>query len=208
MRRDRASPLVLLLASLGLYVMLQNGISMAFGDDTKILLASSGTVGRSILGARLTDVQLVTICSAIAVFVGTTALLGRTRLGVAMRAVSDDPALADVAGIDSDRIVLWAFAVGSALAGLTGVLLALDVGMTPTMGLNVLVMGVVALIVGGIRSVSGIALGALLLGLAQHMGAWTMGSQWQDTVAFVILLAFLIVRPEGVLGKKVRKATV
>ena len=125
-----------------------------------------------------------------------------------MRAVADDLELARVSGIDSDRIILWTFAISSALAGIAGILVAFDTDMTPTMGLNVLLMGVVAVIIGGSGSIPGVALGALFLGLAQHLGVWGISSQWQDAIAFIILLAFLLVRPEGVLGKRVTKATV
>jgi branched-subunit amino acid ABC-type transport system permease component len=101
-----------------------------------------------------------------------------------------------------------AFAIGSSLAGLAGILVALDVDMTPTMGMNALMMGVVAVIIGGINSIPGIVLGALLLATAQHLGAWFIGSQWQDAIAFVILVLFLLFKPEGFFGKKVRSSTV
>ena len=124
-----------------------------------------------------------------------------------MRAVANDSELARVAGIESDKIILLTFALGSALAGIAGILVALDVDMTPTMGMNALMMGVVAVIIGGVGSIPGIALGALLLGMAQHLGVWFISSQWQDAIAFVILLLFLLFRPQGFLGKKVKTAT-
>ena len=80
--------------------------------------------------------------------------------------------------------------------------------MTPTMGMNVFMMGVVTVIIGGVNSILGIALAALLLAMAQHFGAWFIGSQWQDAIAFVILLLFLLLKPEGFFGKKVKSATV
>ena len=76
------------------------------------------------------------------------------------------------------------------------------------MGMNALMMGVVAVIIGGVSSIPGIALAALLLAMAQHFGAWYIGSQWQDAIAFVILVVFLLFRPEGFFGKKVRSAAV
>ena len=103
---------------------------------------------------------------------------------------------------------MWTFAIGSALAGIAGILVALDVDMTPTMGMNALMMGVVVVIIGGVGSIPGIALGALLLGFAQHFGVWKISSQWQDTIAFVILILFLLFRPQGFLGKKVKKVSI
>ena len=125
-----------------------------------------------------------------------------------MRAVANDPELANVSGINSNAVILWAFAIGSGLAGVAGVLIALDVDMTPTMGMNALMMGVVVVIIGGVNNIPGIALGALLLATAQHLGAWFIGSQWQDAIAFIILVVFLLFKPEGFFGKKVRSATV
>ena len=207
LRRRKASPLVLLLASLGLYVALQNVLSMVFGDRTRSLplIWTSDTI--TLLGARVTYLHLATMCISVVVSLALAVLLKWTRLGQAVRAVSEDPGLANVAGIDADRITLLAFAMGSALAGIAGNLISLDVDMTPSMGLGPLMMGIVAGIVGGMRSVLGIALGALLLGMAQHLGVWKISSQWQDAIAFFVLLAFLLVRPEGVMGKRLRKAT-
>jgi branched-chain amino acid transport system permease protein len=91
---------------------------------------------------------------------------------------------------------------------LAAILVALDVDMTPTMGLNALMMGIVAMIVGGIGSVPGTTLGGLLLGLAQHLGVWKIGSEWQDAIAFAILLLFLLLRPQGFFGRRVRKVEV
>jgi branched-subunit amino acid ABC-type transport system permease component len=111
-------------------------------------------------------------------------------------------------GINSDRVIFWAVALGSVLAGIAGILVALDVDMTPTMGMNALLMGVAAVIIGGVDSLPGVALGALLLGMAQHLGVWKISSQWQDAIAFFILLMFLLFRPQGFLGKRVKKVSV
>ena len=125
-----------------------------------------------------------------------------------MRAVANDPELASVSGIDSGKVILLTFALGSALAGVAGILVAFDVDMIPTMGMNALMMGVVAVIIGGVGSIPGIALGSLLLGMAQHLGVWFISSQWQDAIAFAILLIFLLFRPQGFLGKKIKKANI
>ena len=124
-----------------------------------------------------------------------------------MRAVSSDAGLARASGIESGRIFLWAFALGSALAGLAGILSALDVDMTPGMGMNIFMLGLAAVIVGGIRSMSGVALGSILIGAAQQFGAWYTSSKWQDVIVFSVLLAFLLVLPQGLMGKKLSKAT-
>ena len=208
LRRGHASPLVLMMASIGLYALVQNTISVMFGDDVRSLRPGSVAVGINILGARITPIQITTICVSIVLVVGLALFLRYAKLGRAMRAVANDPELANLSGIDSDRVILWAFAIGSALAGIAGILVALDVDMTPTMGMNALMMGVVAVIIGGVSSIPGIALGALLLGMAQQFGVWWISSQWQDAIAFIILLVFLLFRPQGFMGRKVKKAVV
>jgi branched-chain amino acid transport system permease protein len=207
--RDRyASTLVLLIASLGIYVVLQNTISLIFGDDVKTLRTGVVQEGFSLLGARITPIQVLTVGVAAALLVVTGLVLAGTRIGKAIRAVANDPELAVVTGVDSKRIILLTFAVGSALAAVAAILAALDVDMTPTMGMNALLMGVVATIIGGVGSIPGAAVGGLLLGVAQQLGVWQIGSQWQDAIAFAILLAFLLLRPYGVFGRRLRKAEV
>jgi branched-subunit amino acid ABC-type transport system permease component len=197
-----------MIASLGLYICMQNFLSMVFGDSTRTIRTGVVEEGINVLGARITPVQIVTICVSVVLVIALSIFLKRTKIGKSMRAVANDPELANVSGINSNRVILWAFAIGSGLAGLAGILVALDVDMTPTMGMHALLMGVVAMIIGGINSIPGIALGALLLAMAQHSGAWYIGSQWQDAIAFIILIVFLLFKPEGFLGKKVKAATV
>lgn len=206
LRYKNASSMILLLASLGIYIVLQNLVSVFFGDDTKSIQLGPIRKGLNILGARITPVQIVIICISIWFVVTLTLFLRKSKLGKAMRAVANDPGLADISGINSNRVVLWTFAMGSGLAGFAGILVAMDVGMTPTMGMNALMLGVVAMIVGGVGSITGVAFGSLLLGLAQHLGVWKISSQWQEAIAFIILFVFLLFKPEGFKGKKIKKA--
>lgn len=208
LRQRNASPLVLLLASLGIYVVLQNTISLIFGDDVITIRSGVAREGVKIFDARITPVQIVTIGVSILLVVSTAIFLQKTKIGKAMRAVANDVELANISGVDGDRVFIWTFAIGSASAGVAGILVALDVDMTPTMGMNALMMGVVSVIIGGVGSIQGVAFGALLLSFAQHLGIWKISSQWQDAIAFALLLFFLLFRPQGFLGKKVKKATV
>ena len=208
LRHKSSSSLIQLLASLGIYIVLQNILSMVFGDDTKTIRSSIVKEGINILGAMITPVQITIIIVSLLLVATCFLFLKYTKVGQAMRAVANDPELANMSGIETDRVILYTFAIGSALAGIAGILVALDVDMTPTMGMNALMMGVVAVIIGGMGSVPGIAMGALLLGMAQQFGVWKIGTQWQDAIAFVVLLIFLLFRPQGFLGKKIKKATI
>ncbi len=208
LRRKKSSSLILLLASLGIYIVLQNVISMILGDDTKSIRTWPVVEGINIFGARITPVQIIIIVSSIVLLLLTSSFLHYSRIGSAMRAVANDPELANISGINSDKVIITSFAIGSTLAGIAGILVSLDVDMTPTMGMNALMMGVVAMIIGGAGSIRGIVLGSLLLALAQNLGVWYISSQWQDAIAFAVLLIFLLFKPEGFLGKKLKKAEV
>ena len=208
MRRRESSPLVLLLTSLGLYILLQNVISLFFGDNTKIITSSAVTPAFSIIGVKLTGIQLTVIFTSFAVFFAKTFLIDKTRLGLTLRAIADDPELAKVSGIDYDSAIGVAFGLGSFLAGVTGLFRAFDIGMTPTMGLPMLLLGVVAVVVGGNGKTLGIAIASFLLAFCQQIAGWNLGTHWEETIAFLLLLAFLLYRPHGILGKQLRKATV
>lgn len=208
LRKKKSSSLILLLASLGIYIVLQNIISLVFGDDTKSIRTWPVVEGLNFFGARITPVQIIIIASSIFLLLLTSSFLHFSKTGRSMRAVANDSELANISGINSHKVILTSFAIGSALAGIAGILVSLDVDMTPTMGMNALMMGVVAMIVGGVGSIWGIVLGSLLLALAQNLGVWYISSQWQDAIAFAILLIFLLFKPEGFFGKKLKKAEV
>ena len=207
LRRQHAGPLVLLLASLGIYIVLQNILSMVFGDETRSLASGVVRAGIPFLGARITVIQIVIVLTGFSVAVGIVAMMRFTKLGMSLRAIANDMELARVSGIDTNRTIIWAFAIASSIVGLAGILVATDTYMTPVMGLNALLMGVIAVLVGGIGRPGSVILGALLLAIAQNLGAWIVGIQWQDGIAFVILLVFLLMKPEGFLGSSIRKAT-
>ncbi|MBN2136694.1 MAG: branched-chain amino acid ABC transporter permease [Sedimentisphaerales bacterium] len=207
-RRRGASPLILLLASLGLYIVLQNSISMLFGDDTKVVSGSAVASTVGILGARITGIQLAVMGFAIAVFLAKVSLVDKTRAGLALRAVADNPELAKVSGIEFDKTMAIAFCFGSFLASGVGLSRAFDVGMTPTMGLPMLLLGVVAVVLGGNGKALGVAVASVLLASFQQISGWQFGTHWEETTAFLLLLAFLLCRPQGILGKKLVKASV
>ena len=201
LRRSGASSLSLLICSLGIMVAIQNGISLIFGDGSKRLRSRDIYESVTILGAHITSIQIVTIGASVLLFAVVFCWMRFSRLGKMARAVANDAGLATAVGISSPRIILVIFALGSALAAVAAILIAYDTDLTPGMGFKSLLMAVVAVIAGGIGSIRGAFIGGLLVGLAQHLGVWRLPTQWQDAIMFVVLIIFLIVRPEGFLGK-------
>lgn len=208
LRKKEASPVILLLASLGLLIAIQNAISLLFGDDTKSIRGSAVAEGLAVFGARITPIQVGIISISVLLLALCWAFTKYSSKGKAMSAVANDPELARIVGIESDQVILFTFVLGSALAAIASILISFDTDMTPTMGFDALLMGVVAAIVGGIGSIPGAFLGGLLVGMAQHLGVWKLPTQWQDAIVFGILIIFLLLRPHGLLGKPLKKAAV
>ncbi|MFA6132836.1 MAG: branched-chain amino acid ABC transporter permease [Phycisphaerae bacterium] len=197
--RERRSPnLILLLASFGVFLLIQNSLQLIFGSDIKVLRDGPVTEGYRVLGATITGTQIGIIISSVVLAGATVLLMRRTSFGKAIRAVADDPLAASLVGINSQRTISYAFFVGSALAGAAGVLVALETNVHPTMGLNAAIKGIIAALIGGMGSIPGALLGGLLIGLAENVGVGGISSGWKDAIAFAILVVFLLFRPGGI----------
>ena len=208
LRFRSASPIVLLIASLGLLITLQNLISLIYGSGTKPLRNAITQEGISILGAKITAIQLVIIFVSFGLYLLINLGLRYTKSGMILRAVANNPSLARIVGVNSQRTILLAFMLGSSLCGAAAVLIAQDSGINPIMGFNVLLFAVVAMIIGGIGNISGSFFGGFIVGFAQQTGAWTISSKWQDAIVFLILIGFLVLRPQGLFGRSLRKVTI
>lgn len=208
MRKKNATYLTLLIASLGLYVVLQNIISLIWSDSTLSMRTGEVVEGHLVLGARITNVQ-ITIVMTSTLLVGLMAIImAKTKFGKTLRALANDPELARLSGINSDRYILLSFALGSFLAGVSSIMISFETDMTPTMGFNALLIGVTAVIVGGGKGLFGPALGGLLIGLVENLGISQIPSQWKNTIVFVVLILFLLFRPYGILGRKFQNSKV
>lgn len=208
LRKRRATTMVLLVASLGAFTLIQAVIAMLFTSQFRALLESEvGTreifgVYPATGGATVTDVHILIITLAFIVAALLSALLAKTTFGKSVRAVSDDAEVAMFVGINTEKIIALVFLLGGAIAGLAGVLSALDTGMEPTRGFSLLLKGVIAAIIGGFGDVRGGLLGGFLLGLAENLGIWAISAGWKDAIAFAILIFFLLFRPYGIMNKK------
>ena len=208
LRRKNASNLIFLLASFGVFIFLQNLIQLIY--EAQILTIRTGPVkeGHHFLGAVITNIQIIILVVSIILMILLWLFIRKTKLGKAMRAVSDDPIAANVVGINPEKIILVSFAIGSALAGAAGILISFETNIEPTMGFSALLKGIIASIVGGIGSIPGAVLGGFFLGLAENLGIWKISAGWKDSIAFVILIIFLLIRPWGFLGTKTEKDTI
>ncbi|WP_373810522.1 branched-chain amino acid ABC transporter permease, partial [Porphyromonas loveana] len=198
----------MMIASLGLYVVLQNVISMIWGDRTLSFRTWEIKVGHEFMGAYITDVQIITIVSSVILLLLSYLFMQRTHIGRQIKAVASNPELSRVLGISETKAIAWSVGIGTGLAACAGVLIAADIDMTPTMGFNWLLYGVVAMIIGGMGRMRYLLLGALLLATAQHLSAYYIDSKWMNATAYIILIVFLYFRPYGFSGKQLKKAEI
>ncbi len=198
----------MMIASLGLYVVLQNVISMIWGDSTLSFRTWEIKVGHEFMGAYITDVQIITIVSSVILLLLSHLFIQRTSIGRQIKAVASNPELSRVLGISETKAIAWSVGIGTGLAACAGILIAADIDMTPTMGFNWLLYGVVAMIIGGMGRMRYLLLGALLLATAQHLSAYYIDSKWMNATVYIILIVFLYFRPYGFSGKQLKKAEI
>lgn len=202
LRKRNASNVILLIASVALLILFESLILLFFGADVKTIGFIKIAKGWEFLGAIITPLQIIIIISSLILFVLLFFFTKRTRIGKAMRAVADNKDVAEIVGISAKKIYAWSFVVGSAIAGVAGVLVGLEQNLGPMMGMNLIIKGFTGAIIGGVGSVPGAILGSFLLGLAENFGIWFLPSGYKNAIAFIILFIFLIFRPQGVLGRK------
>lgn len=198
----KASGLILLTASVALLILFESIILLLFGADVKTINFIKVEKGLEFFGAIITPLQVVIVLSAFILLFALYLFMKYTKLGTAMRAVSDNKDVAEIMGISSKKIFAWSFVIGSLIAGFGGVLVGLEQNLEPTMGTNLMIKGFTGAIIGGVGSVPGAVLGSFLLGLAENFGIWYLPSGYKDAIAFVILFIFLLFRPQGILGIK------
>jgi branched-chain amino acid transport system permease protein len=197
-----------LIASIALAGMMVAGLQAYFGPNTRRFPQDSFPDGSvEALGVSATYLQITILVIAVGLMVGLTWVVGRSRLGRAMRAVAENPTAARVLGIDVDRVTSLTFAISSALGAVAGVLFAMNVNSAQLgMGSAIELKGLAVIVVGGMGSLPGALLGGLLLGIAEVFAIQYIGSSWRDLVAFGLLFTILLLRPQGIFGRqKVRE---
>ncbi len=202
LRTRKSSSMVLLVAALGVMTALQAIIAILFTSQFQTLSKNAGSeMVYTVFGGVITQTQLIILILGILIMVGIGLMFRYTLFGKAIKAVGDDEEVSKIVGINTVRVIGWTFFIGSAIAGLAGILVGFDTGIEPTMGLSLLLKGVIACIIGGIGNVYGGVLGAFLLGFIENFGIWQISGEWKDAIAFGVLIIFLLFRPQGILKK-------
>ena len=223
-----ASKLMILIAAIGAsfslaeIMGLRDRIAGWFGleDDLANYVAQARNVYSSpvtidphglftVVNYKVTDIDLLVIGAALLMMFALDTFVRRTRLGRGIRAVAQDPESAALMGVNSTRIIQATFLIGGLMAGVAATLYMVRIGSTrQNAGFILGVKAFTAAVMGGIGNLRGALVGGLVLGVAQNWGAAVFGTQWQDVVAFVLLILILLVRPTGILGESIAKARV
>ena len=203
-----APKLAVLITAIGVSYLLQNSAQLIWGSNPKSFnsLVNIGSI-RLFDGALLiSDEAIITVLCCVIIMVGLTLFTSRTKMGKAMRAVSEDKGAAQLMGVDVNFTISITFAIGSALAAIAGVLLcsAYPV-LQPTTGSMPGIKAFTAAVFGGIGSIPGAMLGGILLGLIEIFGKAYISTELGDAIVFLILIIMLLVKPTGLLGKKVNE---
>ena len=197
-----------LVSSLGISIMLVQIVAMAWGNETRVLREGIDQVVQ-FSGLRLARSQIIAAVVSSSLLVVFALWLHRSKLGLQFRALADNPIQLALFGYNIRRLRLLAFALSGMLGSIAAILTAYDVGFDPHGGLHALLLGVVAVIVGGRGTWFGPLLAGVLLGLLRAFVVWQFSAKWQDAATFAVLVVVLFIRPHGLLGRKTRlEATV
>jgi branched-chain amino acid transport system permease protein len=203
LRRRKAGIVIVAVASLGVALIVRSAVLIFWGPDPRRYVGGISRAKSLLFDVRLQPDQIFILAVALGLTVAVFLLLYRSKLGKAMRAMSDNADLAKVSGINTDRVVMWTWLIGGGLAGVAGVLLALQSQLNPQLGFVTLLPLFAAAILGGVGNPLGALIGGLVVGIAQAVSTEYFAPGYQPGVAFLILIAILLVRPSGLFGAKV-----
>lgn len=201
LRARRSGIIILVMASFGAALTLRNLLEFIFTSQPAYYTKALQIALRLGGGLRATPDQLLSLAVGAVLVVAIHLLLTRTAIGRSMRAVSENQQLAGVVGIDVRRVIRTVWVLGAGLASIAGIMAGLLVQIRPQMGLDLLLPLFAAAILGGIGSVPGAMIAGLIVGLAEALTVQLIGAEWRAAVAFVILVAILLLRPQGLFGR-------
>ncbi len=199
--RRHGAAITMVIASFGASLALRNLIVFLYGPRPDYY-SRDIQIAIPLAGVRITPDQIFVLGLAATLVLALHLLLTRTTLGRSMRATSENPALARVTGIDVEAVLRWTWLIGGGLAAVSGTFFGLTVQIRPQMGFDLLLPLFAAAILGGIGSVYGAILGGLIIGLAESLSVPLIGAEYRQAVSFLMLLAILLVRPNGLFGDK------
>lgn len=198
-----SSRIAVLITAIGVSYFLENGMSVLFSGDTRDFPQVIKQVNYEWFGIRVTNIQLLIFATTIILMIILQLIVKKTKMGRAMRAAAADPVAAELMGININGTISFVFAIGSAMAGAAGVLIGLYYNsIEPTMGLTSGIKAFVAAVVGGVGSIPGAAVGAVIIGCLESLMQAIGFSAFKDAAVYVVLIIVLLFLPAGLFGNK------
>ena len=198
-----SSRIAVLITAIGVSYFLENGMSVLFSGDTRDFPQVIKQVNYEWFGIRVTNIQLLIFATTIILMIILQLIVKKTKMGRAMRAAAADPVAAELMGININSTISFVFAIGSAMAGAAGVLIGLYYNsIEPTMGLTPGIKAFVAAVVGGVGSIPGAAVGAVIIGCLESLMQAIGFSAFKDAAVYVVLIIVLLFLPAGLFGNK------
>ena len=202
----QAAPLGVLITAIGVSYLLQNAALLIFGSQQMAYPTLVKLPGFTVGGVQVDGITVLTLAVTAALMAALTLFIDKTKLGKAMRAVSEDKDAATLMGISVDRTITLTFAIGSALAAFASMFYGMTyVYIKPTTGAMPGIKAFTAAVFGGIGSIPGAMLGGILLGLIEQLSKTYISTLWADAIVFAVLVAVLVVKPTGLLGKPMQE---
>lgn len=203
LRRAGASRVIFLVSTLGVLTCLTGAAEIIWGTDARALHLPFAVASFEVWNVTVSTLDIAILATTVAAIVALQTFLHRSKTGRAIRAVNENARAARTVGVNVDRVISLNFAIGSALGALGGLLVGVYYGsLHPSMSFSAGIKGFIAAVLGGMGSVPGAALGGIALGLAETLGGSYVSFQYKDAIAFVLLIAMLVVRPSGLLGSR------
>ena len=205
LRRRGTGLIAALIVSIGLAIFVRYFYLFIFGGDTRQLPQYAGQPGITIAGlVSITPKSIITSSIGLAMLVGATLWLSKSRLGKASRAVADNPALASSSGIEVERVISAVWILGATLASYAGIMVTVNQGVSFVMGQDLLLLIFAAVTLGGLGTINGALVGSLAIGVSIQLSTLFIPTELKYVGALAILILILLVRPQGILGKKGR----
>jgi branched-subunit amino acid ABC-type transport system permease component len=203
MKAGGVSPFVAMISSFGVLIIITHVVAMIWGSNPVVLSPGGKTTVYHLGPIYTTDAQMLIIGFATSLAIALYIFFRHMRLGIALRAMGSDSELAEVMGLQAKRLRNISFIVGSALVGVSALLIGLNVGIIDfNMGSDIILMATVAMIIGGLGNVGAAAGGGFVLGMIQNIAIWKIESKWQMALSFAILIVVLLFKPSGLFGNK------
>jgi branched-chain amino acid transport system permease protein len=199
---QRSGQEAVLVATFGISLVAQTAFVLIFGSNPKSLSASYTLTGITLLGDTVRTVYVIALCAGLLLVIGMHLVFSHLRFGKALRAAAEDPVAAASVGINVEHIYAVTFGLAAAISAVGGALIGLSFGFEPTTGTDWLLRSFTVVVLGGLGSLWGSLVGGILIGMLEEVIASQVGPQYRDLIVFSFLVLILVVRPQGIFGRK------